>query len=206
MDMKTHQPPSPLNEIEVLREAFEQRNEDFLALADMPLAEQLECIGRSPPQPLLRLLERELERRRTQKVHNRSTDIEEACWDAMGLAARSIYGPLTDAETWRLLYRLAYLQGYDIHLAWHALASHRRSDKQRRQRGGQSVRKYHRPYKAKALNEFRALRDSTYQLNELVEIIHEQLPEGAARPNHDTLRRWLQPHWKWYKSRRQKMR
>lgn len=88
--------------------------------------------------------------------------------------------------------------------------------RQLRRRGGQAIRKAHRPYKSRALVAFRTqrlkpdgrprqLEDLTHRIHDHLTVIPpEALPAGSTLPTFDTLKRWLRPHWRRCKSHHQK--
>lgn len=105
-----------MTEVETLREAFEERNREFATLeaSGIPahVARLPDYLGQGPGKVLHDMLTRQLEESRASHPERRPTDVQEAAYDAVTLAVRSMHGPLTKAETWQLCYRLAYLVGY----------------------------------------------------------------------------------------------
>lgn len=104
-----------MDEIEHVRYLLEERNRDFESLTDIPRHDLLkpEWLGREPGLTLGKIaaLRLEIAGRRP------GSDTREALEDVAGIAIKSMDGPLTEADIWRLCYRLAYLVGDGIHVA-----------------------------------------------------------------------------------------
>lgn len=214
LEAKGPRPAStPMAEIEELRKAIDQRNRDFAELGDeLNQLQRLEHMGEGPGQKVHSVLFST----HAHETGDEDIDVKEAFFDAVHLSVKSTLGQLTEAETWRFAYRLAFLSAYNIDVAREALKFRQKEVQLWRKKGGQSTRKAHRPYKARALVAFRSqhLRRDGHprKLEELTHRIHDQLaaipaealPAGASMPSFDTLKKWLHPHWRRCKRHHQK--
>lgn len=209
--------PIEMDEIEHVRQMLEERNRDFSTFSDLPHDELMEIVGLGPGATLSKVVSRRLE-----TAHNQDEklgdDVEDALNDLGSLAIQSMYEPLSEADIWRLCYRMAYLVGRNISVTRETLRLMALEQKRQRRNGGKATPLKYRAAKARALWRFRSLRykpDGTRrQLQDLSHKIDGELqliPQAeldknakakkakvtAELPSEDQLRTgWLAPLWR----------
>jgi|GEM_PF-3028145 hypothetical protein len=195
--------PIEMDEIEHVRQMLEERNRDLSTFSDLPHDELMEIVGLGPGATLSKVVSRRLE-----TAHNQDEklgdDVEDALNDLRNLAIQSMYEPLSEADIWRLCYRMAYLVGRNISVTRESVRLMKQESLRVRQAGGKSRWKAYSPIR----DRFASLvPDSCYGDDgkrltkaKVVDVTWRSLanvfPE-TSMPTEETVKEWLT---QWHKA------